>query len=389
MYICDKVTTNLVKKKEMGERKHWMDNLRWVTVLLVLFYHVIYFYNNKGVFGGIGGFGFYPESPQYQDVVMYILYPWFMPLLFLLAGISARYSLQKYSAGAWFKARTRKLLVPATIGLFVFQWITGYFNTVVAGTMGKLAAVPPVGKHIVLSISGIGPLWFIQLLWLLSLVLLLVRALDRKDRFWNWCGKANVVWIILLGVLFWVGEQTLINEPRPESADGLLNLYKPLFYLIPFLLGYFVFSHDEVQEKVKSAWIPLMISAVIAGGILIGTTFGQDNTTPQYLGSPLNCIYGWLMCLALIGWFQAKFDRTGKFAGYMTRSSFGLYIVHYLVVASFGYMFYRYSILPPVAIYIILTVAVFALSPLLYEIIRLIPLVRWCVLGEKRSVCKK
>ena len=36
-------------------RKHWLDNLRWVTVLLVLLYHVIYFYNNKGVFGGIGG----------------------------------------------------------------------------------------------------------------------------------------------------------------------------------------------------------------------------------------------------------------------------------------------------------------------------------------------
>ena len=76
-------------------RKHWIDNLRWVTVLLVLFYHVIYFYNNKGVFGGIGGFGAYPDSPQYQDVVMYILYPWFMPLLFLLAGISAQYALEK------------------------------------------------------------------------------------------------------------------------------------------------------------------------------------------------------------------------------------------------------------------------------------------------------
>ena len=44
-------------------RKHWIDNLRWTTVLLVLFYHVIYFYNNKGVFGGIGGFGPYPEFP--------------------------------------------------------------------------------------------------------------------------------------------------------------------------------------------------------------------------------------------------------------------------------------------------------------------------------------
>ena len=79
-------------------RKHWIDNLRWVTVLLVLLYHVIYFYNNKGVFGGIGGWGEYPEWHQYQDVVMYILYPWFMPLLFLLAGISSRYALQKQSA---------------------------------------------------------------------------------------------------------------------------------------------------------------------------------------------------------------------------------------------------------------------------------------------------
>lgn len=32
-------------------RKHWLDNLRWATVLRVLFYHVIYFFNNKGVSG--------------------------------------------------------------------------------------------------------------------------------------------------------------------------------------------------------------------------------------------------------------------------------------------------------------------------------------------------
>ena len=51
-------------------RRHWIDNLRWVTVLLVLLYHVIYYYNNKGVLGGYGGFG---DGPQYQDVVMYVL----------------------------------------------------------------------------------------------------------------------------------------------------------------------------------------------------------------------------------------------------------------------------------------------------------------------------
>ena len=366
-------------------RKHWIDNLRWVTVLLVLFYHVIYFFNNKGVFGGIGGFGPYPDTPQYQDVVMYILYPFFMPLLFLLAGISARYALEKKSSKEWFRARTRKLLVPGTIGLFVFHWMVGYFNTVVADRAGIFEGIPGFVKYGIMAVSGIGPLWFIQLLWLLSLVLLLIRALDKKDTFWNLCGKANIVWIIMLGVLFWLGEQTLIRNPRPESLDGLYNLYKPLFYLLPFLMGYFVFSHDAVQENVKNAWIPLTGCAVVAGLALIITTFGQDNTSPQYLGSPLNCLYGWLACLALMGWFNAKFDRSGKFAGYMTRSSFGLYIVHYLVVASLGYMMKMYTQLPPVAMYVILTVAVFTLSPLLYEILHRIPFVRWCIFGEKKK----
>ena len=141
--------------------------------------------------------------------------------------------------------------------------------------------MPGVAKYVMMAISGTGPLWFVQVLWLLCLVLLLVRALDRRDRCRTWCGKAGIVPVILLGVLFWAGEQTLIRNPRPESADGLLNLYKPLFYLVPFLLGYFVFSHDEVQEKVEKAWIPLMACAVVSGGILIGTTFGQDNTSPD------------------------------------------------------------------------------------------------------------
>lgn len=367
------------------ERKHWMDNLRWVTVLLVLFYHVIYFYNNKGVFGGIGGFGEYPDCKQYQDIVMYILYPFFMPLLFLLAGIGSRYALEKQSAKEWFRARTRKLLVPGTIGLFVFHWMVGYFNTAVAARTGVFDGMPLIAKYLMMAVSGIGPLWFIQLLWLLGLVLLLVRAIDSKDKLWNWCGKANLAVILLLGVLFWAGEQTLIMNPRPESLDGLYNLYKPFFYLVNFLLGYFVFSHDEVQEKLEKAWIPLLTCAAVSGIALIVITFGQNNTSPQYMSSPLNCLYGWLMCLAMMAWFKAKFNRTGAFAGYMTHNSFGIYIVHYLVIASLGYMMKMYTTLSPWMMYVILTVAVMTISPMLNEIIKRIPFVRWCVFGIKKT----
>ena len=77
-------------------------------------------------------------------------------------------------------------------------------------------------------------------------------------------------------------------------------------------------------------------------------------------------------------------DRTGPFASYMTRSSYGIYIVHYLVIVTIGYLLKVKTQMSPVYIYLILTIAVFTLSPLIYEVIRRIPFIRWCVLGEKK-----
>lgn len=365
-------------------RKYWLDNLRWVTVVLVLIYHVFYFYNNKGVFGGIGGFVDDPMK-QPQDIVLYILYPWFMMLLFLLAGISARYSLEKRSAKEFRKSRTLKLLVPSTIGLLVFQWITGYFNTSVAAAMDpNFSRIPLPIKWLVFAVSGQGPLWFAQELWVFSLLLLLVRKLDPQDRFRERCSGASTPVIILMGVLVYLGSQWMIYNPRLESADGLFNLYRPLAYFIPFLLGYFVFSNDIVQQRIKDMCIPMSVCAVIAGTALCITGWGKTNTDPEFLSSWLNCLYAWLMMLAMMGVFMRFFDRTSNFCGYMNRCSYGLYVLHYSVLAAFGYMLKTYTSLSPWLMYALLALAVFVLTPLLYELFRRIPFIRWAVLGEKK-----
>lgn len=45
-------------------RKYYVDNIRWITVLLVVLYHVIYMYNGVATAGVIGPF----YEVQYQDV---------------------------------------------------------------------------------------------------------------------------------------------------------------------------------------------------------------------------------------------------------------------------------------------------------------------------------
>ena len=33
----------------MEERKAWLDNIRWMTIVLVVIYHVFYYYHNIGI----------------------------------------------------------------------------------------------------------------------------------------------------------------------------------------------------------------------------------------------------------------------------------------------------------------------------------------------------
>ena len=388
-------------------RKHFLDNIRWVTVLLVLLYHVVYFYNNKGVFGGIGGWVDDPKA-QPQDAIMYILYPWFMMLLFLVAGISSRYALHPVSGLTintsrcqWFKKRTRQLLVPATIGLFVFQWMTGYFNTQIAGVAqgipNQIASIPagPV-RYMACAFSGIGPLWFIQELWVFCLLLIIIIAIER-DRLYNAVGRllqSTRGWsrlcrlaLLLVGgfLLIWAGAQGSIPHPDEHSAQGLWNLYRPAAYFVPFLMGYYLFSRDSVQRFLSRYTYWLLVPAVAAGVALTLATWGEDNTAPLYLMHWSTNLFAWLAILAMLGCFKAWADRTSPFASYMTRSSYGIYIVHYLIIAALGYMLKLYTPLPPVADYLILLVAVFTLSPALYELLRRIPFVRWAVLGKGKS----
>lgn len=348
------------------ERKYYLDNIRWMTVLLVVVYHVFYIYNSVGVFGGIGPF----TEIQYQDAFMYVVYPWFMVLLFVIAGMSAAYSLENKTHKEFIKTRTTKLLVPSTLGLFVFQWIVGYMNIKIGG---GLEMIPKFILYPICVFSGTGPLWFAQMLWLFSLLLVLIRKLDKKDKLYHLCGKANKGIIIGLCILIW-GSAQILNMP-------VITTYRFGIYFVGFMLGYFVFSHEEVLERVEALRIPMLILAIIGAVAYTWYYFGQNFAESACLTSLFTNVYLWIAILAILGCFRAWGNKVGKFGAYMTKASYGIYIVHYIVTLGSCYILKNYTELPVAFIYILAILMALVLSVVLYEGIRRIPILRYTVLG--------
>ena len=353
-------------------RKSYIDNLRWVTVVLVVFYHVFYMYNAEGVLGTLGKIT--DLEVQYYDVYQYIVYPWFMALLFIVSGISARYYIERHTVKGFIKSRTVKLLVPSTIGLFVFQFIQGYINASFSKA-GSIEA-PWFVKYIIYCLSGIGVLWYIQLLWLFSLAIVLIKKID-KDRFWNICRKTPFWVLILMAVLFW-GAGQILNTPVIVS-------YRFGLYFLAYLLGYFVFSHDEVIEVTKR-YFPLF--AVIAFGL--GTAFcivyfGQNYADNPVYRSPLFLLYGWFGCVAMIGGFAKYFDFTNNFTKWMGSHSWGLYVFHYLGISMVALYLAKPGLVPAWGCYLLSAIAGFVLSYMLYFVISKMPFFRWAVLGISKK----
>lgn len=350
-------------------RLNYLDNIRWSIVVLVVVYHVVYIFNSVGVISNIGIKGI----PQ-MDAILYFIYPWFMACLFLIGGMSARFSLQKRNRKQFAKERAKKLLVPSIASIFIVYWVNGYITSRYIDMFGgKGNLVPGVVKYFVYSLCGIGPLWFAHELFLASMVLLMIRVFDKKDRLWGLCKNVNMGIILLLFFAVW-GSSCILNTP-------LIMVYRNGIYIFMFLLGYYVFSHNEVQEKLEKWHLPLLIAAAACG---IGYTvyyYGKNYTTPDCLQGPLTNLYLWITILAVLGCGKAWFNWTNKFTTYMNKRCFSIYMIHYPVLIVSAYLLTTYLKLPMISYYFILIAVEIVLIPCIYEIVSRIPVLRFLLLG--------
>ena len=353
---------------ESPSRKIYLDNIRTFTVLLVVVYHVAYVFNSAGVPSNIP----VPGIPA-VDVICYFVYPWFMCLLFLVAGISARYSLQTRGGKQFAKERVRKLLVPFFGGVFLLAWVIGWVTSRYVDMFGG-NAVPGFVRYLVYCLS-IGPLWFLLELFAASMILLLIRRIDRKDRLWKSAGRSGLPLLILLVLPVW-GASFLWNVP-------VVTVFRNGIYWFLFLLGYFVFSHEEVLAKLKRAAVPLSIAAAILGILEVRYFWGENYTLDSCLQHPLTNLYLWTAILAILGGAQRWLNFETPFTKHLKKRSFAIYVSHYPILSVTAYFLLTRFTLPMPAVYPILLAATFLFTILFCEAAGRIPVLRYLLFGLK------
>lgn len=346
-------------------RKNYIDNLRWLAVLLLFPYHTAMIYNDFGE-------NFYIRGPSIPVVSAFVIstYTWFMPLLFVLAGISTSYALQKRSPKEFVRERYEKLLTPLASGILLMIPVQTYFaerfhNGYTGGYFQQYILYFTKKTDLTGYTGGFTPahLWFLFYLFVISLISLpIILWYKRSGRKFN--GSRMTIPVLLPLFLF-----PLVMAPVLDIGGKSIGEDFALF-----LLGYFVLSDDEVTDRLEKRRWPLLAAAVIldaAGMVWHFTGF----IAPGILGDCFERLVMWMCVLAFLGMGKRYFNFRTKATAYLASASFPIYVFHQTILVAVAYFVFQFSSIPAVQIALILPITV-CLTFLIYEVFRRIPVTR-------------
>ena len=311
-------------------RKYYVDNIRWIIILLLVPYHAAMAWNVWGEPNYI-----YFESNKIISNIVVFFSPYFMPLMFLIAGISTRFALQKRTIGQYVLERTKRLLMPFIFGTMLIMplmtYIADKFNYDYQGNLFQHYAVFLTHFTDLTGADGgfsVGQFWFILYLFLISFIAVGIILLQRKIMY------SKDIDIPLVLIFLW-------GLPLPLFSGALSIGGKSLVeYTYIFLVGYYMFSNDDVINKVeKWKWIFLYIG--ITATIFNVYMFIWSDTQHTLLNMIAKYVSEWFMINSLLGIGKRHLNFKGKISKYMSKRSYSFYVFHFIWVVLFQYLLFN------------------------------------------------
>lgn len=317
----------------MGQRRHDIDNLRTFCILLLVPYHAAMAFNCWGE----ANYVWFSESRALSAFVTFVS-PWYMAALFLAAGISARFSLQKRGKTGYVKERIKKLLIPLAAGMLtVVAALTYYADRWHNGYAGNFFSHYRIFVTRITDLTGYdggftpGHLWFLLYLFLISMLALGVSKLREKflkQVHWNTQSVA-VIW--LLGLL------PVIGKPVLDIGGKSIGVY-----LAFFLIGYYVFYREDVTAVLKK-YFPLHLVIFLIADILNVYLFCYCKDLHAAMNTVCMFVAQWFGILTVVGLFAKILNFSNKQTAFLCKNSFTFYILHFVFLVVTQFYFSRYT----------------------------------------------
>lgn len=358
----------------MEKRKYFIDNLRILCILMLFPFHASMCFLS----GGYYSFYVYGGEISALRYIDLSVYPWWMSLLFALAGASSFFALKKRTAAQYAKERVLRLLVPFVSGLLLWVPIQSYIADVFyngyQGGFFKHYSVFFTNRTDLTGYDGgftPGHLWFILFLFVISLVLLPLNVWYAKRDKKPELSKIPVAVMIAGGFVLLNAGGLVANV----GGKGVLE------FAICFLLGFFLFTDDKVIEKLKRSWILL-------GGLWLVMMIFRCVMWNVGIESELF----WYLDFRALEWtgvlgtaaVGAKFlDFKNGFTDYFSPACFPIYWLHQTVLVAAAFFIVKINCADLIQ-FVLITVVSFAVTVGLYEICKRIAPLRF-ITGIKKA----
>lgn len=314
--------------------------------------------------GGYYGFYVYGGEISALQYIDLAVYPWWMSLMFALAGASAYYALKKRTAAEYAKERVLRLLVPFVSGLLLWIPIQSFladvfYNDYQGGFFRHYSVFFTKWTDLTGYDGGFTPghLWFILFLFVFSLVFLPLNAWYAKRDKKPELSKIPVAVMIAGGFALLSAGGLVANV----GGKGVLE------FAICFLLGFFLLTDDNVLEKLKRNWILL-------GGLWLAMMIfrcvmhkvGVESVLFWYLDFRA---LEWTGVLGAVAVGARLLDFKSRFSDYFSPACFPIYWLHQTVLVAAAFFIVRLDCAGIIR-FVLITVVSFAVTVGLYEICR-------------------